>query len=622
MAVYTVPLALLLLVYSRLCYLADAAAQISYDTTPLSQEDFEKNPDIAPAKVHGSSRLGEVRGCRAFPGDTDWPIEDDWSRFNDSIGGVLLKPVPAGVVCYPGPYYNETECSNIVRRGGSTHFYLDDPLTVLTEWPQGRTCPPTLTPEGNCTLGGSPPYVVNATNAKHVQAAVNFARNKNLRLTIKGSGHEFGGRNTGAGALGVWTHFLKDFEYVPEYTIGQYNGTAVKYGSGTETWELFNHMADFNFTIPAAGVGTVGVGGGWLSGGGHSTIVSRYGLGSDQVLSLQVVTADGSLLTANPKSNKDLFFALRGGGGATFGVIISVTAKAYPGKIYTTATSLNLFYDSTPDSTIPNNDTFWQGVSLYYRFAQKVVDAGGLGFSYIYPGENDSYQFTTTSTFIDKSPEEVVAFMQPLYNDLAAIGINERNSKPLAPVLWGSRRSAPGYSPGNLRYTSRLFPSTYWADDDLWDASMSAIRKAVEAGYTFHGTLHKPSREIAGWPGVDSAVNPAWRVANLHAMLFYKDQSGKLTAEQAAAAQVDINKYMDTWRALTPGSGAYINEADPAEPNWQDSFFGDLYPRLLRIKRARDPWNLFWAPTTVGSEPWKVVTDYPFSQNGRLCRVW
>lgn len=91
---------------------------------------------------------------------------------------------------------------------------------------------------------------------------------------------------------------------------------AVRVGAGVEAWELFNFMATYNITIVAPGGSTVGVGGGWFAVGGHGALTSLYGLGADQVLSIQVVTADGRFLTADPFTNEDLFYALRGGGGS------------------------------------------------------------------------------------------------------------------------------------------------------------------------------------------------------------------------------------------------------------------------------------------------------------------
>lgn len=415
----------------------------------------------------------------------------------------------------------------------------------------------------------------------------------------------------------------------------QYIGPAAQYAAGTESWELGNRMTDLNITIVAPAGSTVGAGGGWLSGGGHTTITSTIGLGSDQVLSINAVTADGRFVTADPYTNKDLFFALRGGAGSTFGVVTSATVKVHP-RMNTTSTSLNFAFEaklpptnssfgnfSLPGYYAKDLETFWKATSLYYLFTKKTVEAGGIGFSYIYPLGNNSFSFTGSSTFVDKTTDEVFRFMQPLYDDLRGAGLDVQNVKPAFSSPYGFGGSGVGAVPNNKRYTSRLFPRTHWDDPELFQQSMAAIRVAVEAGYTFHGTLNGPSTEIAGWPGRDSAVNPAWRVAVLHAMLFYKDYAGVQTAQEARKSEADINRYMDTWRELTPGSGAYINEADPAEPNWQQSFFGEHYPRLLQIKRDRDPWGVFWAPTTAGGEDWEVrtVDGYPHSQNGKLCRV-
>ncbi len=138
----------------------------------------------------------------------------------------------------------------------------------------------------------------------------------NLTEAGRNTGHDFGGRSTGAGSLSIWVHSLKQFEFLPKYTMGEYTGMAVRFGAGLESWEAFNHMAaNNNITFVAPGGATVGVAGGWLGFGGHSTIVSKYGLGSDQVLSIQVVTADGRFVTADPSTNTDLFYALRGSGG-------------------------------------------------------------------------------------------------------------------------------------------------------------------------------------------------------------------------------------------------------------------------------------------------------------------
>jgi FAD/FMN-containing dehydrogenase len=89
---------------------------------------------------------------------------------------------------------------------------------------------------------------------------------------------------------------------------------AVKVGAGLQTGEYFNLMADNNIAMVAPGPNTVGVGGGWVGNGGHGNLAAYYGLGSDQMLSAQVVTADGRFVTADSETNADIFFAIRGGG--------------------------------------------------------------------------------------------------------------------------------------------------------------------------------------------------------------------------------------------------------------------------------------------------------------------
>jgi len=287
-----------------------------FETIRLTQTDIGNFSAIRFGDLsHARSHHDPPRQCRAFPGSDDWPTEADWRQLNISLGGALLRPIQVGSVCYEGPNYNSSACRYLIEQAGGTRFWLDDPLSTLYQWPQGYTCVPSLNPVGNCTRGGSPEYVVNATTVKQIQAAVNFARNKNVRLVIKNTGHDIGGRSTGAGSLSVWVHHLKAFGFIANYSSDVYSGMAVHVGAGIESWEMFNHMAaNGNITVVAPGCTTVGSLGGWLAAGGHGPLASRFGLGADQALSINIVTADGKFLTANSTTHSDLFWAFRGGG--------------------------------------------------------------------------------------------------------------------------------------------------------------------------------------------------------------------------------------------------------------------------------------------------------------------
>jgi hypothetical protein len=95
-----------------------------------------------------------------------------------------------------------------------------------------------------------------------------------------------------------------------------------------------------------------------------------------------------------------------------------------------------------------------------------------------------------------------------------------------------------------------------------------------------------------------------------------------LSDEIAKSSHARLNSYVQKLRDVTPLSGAYMNEADVAEPNFQDSLYGANYDKLLSIKKERDPWGLFYAVTGVGSEKWVVegTRGLP-TQQGRLCRA-
>lgn len=133
----------------------------------------------------GKTPITHTASCRSLPGDPSWPSLSEWSQLNTSLSSALLHPAPLGTVCYTGSLQDPKKCLDLVVNASTSRAYLDDPLTVLTTWPEGGTCDVTLTPVGNCTQGGFPTYVVNVTTVKDIQIAVNFARNSNLRLVIK-----------------------------------------------------------------------------------------------------------------------------------------------------------------------------------------------------------------------------------------------------------------------------------------------------------------------------------------------------------------------------------------------------------------------------------------------------
>jgi len=110
---------------------------------------------------------------------------------------------------------------------------------------------PTDNSNGTCTLGGYPSYSINITNVAHIQLGINFARNLNLRLVIKNTGHDYIGKSSGAGALNLWTHNLKDIQFLSNYESAEYSGPAFKAGAGVQGFEMLEAARDNGVTILA-----------------------------------------------------------------------------------------------------------------------------------------------------------------------------------------------------------------------------------------------------------------------------------------------------------------------------------------------------------------------------------
>ncbi|KAF9523813.1 FAD/FMN-containing isoamyl alcohol oxidase-like protein MreA [Crepidotus variabilis] len=595
-----------------------------YEQIQLTDKDTVGNVDVKFGSTAGPAASGD---CKIFPGDTNWPSETRWAAFNTTLGGALIKTLAPASPCYANqPNYNPTECSTIRSQFSQLAFQMENPNSIMSDWLTGATCPPTTNTNGTCLQGGYPVYVVNATTAKHIQAAVNFARNNQIRLVIKNTGHDWIGRSAGAGALSVWTHHLKTFEYLPSYRIGRYQGRAARVGVALQSFDLFTEMSNNNITVVAPQDQSIGTFGGYMQGGGHSWLGSKYGLMADQVLSVEIVTANGRFITADPTQNQDLFFAVRGGGGSTFGIVTSAVIKAYP-AISMSSSPISFSTANTRTTPGLSSDVFWSAVRIYFADLGRIADNKGFVYQFINVGAANNvttYTLTATYYFPDTSATQAQQLLAPFYSQLAQVGVNLTNPSPTFYPTYSSMFAGRGVNggAGGQHFIGRLWPRKTLETPDLLDTSMTAIRAFVEeGGYTFHSVAYTPSDTLAGYPGSSNAVNPAFRVGIMHVTGF-DSQLAQGDVNWQKQRYERLNSFTQRLRDATPGAGAYMNEADIQEPNWQQSFYGNHWERLSTIKRQQDPSMVFYAHHGVGSEAWEVKTpDGMPTQNGRLCKV-
>jgi hypothetical protein len=160
---------------------------------------------------------------------------------------------------------------------------------------------------------------------------------------------------------------------------------------------------------------------------------------------------------------------------------------------------------------------------------------------------------------------------------------------------------------GEYQYGSRLIPRSVLENDN------AALQAALQ-NLTAHGVLAVGSSASYAKPaGVNNSVLPAWRETAVHMQLTTPWNETAPWADMVAAQIQMTNEFVAQVEAVTPGSGAYINEADFRQPNWQETFFGANYAKLLAIKRNWDPNSMFYGLRTVGSDTWTVAND------GRMC---
>jgi hypothetical protein len=359
----------------------------------------------------------QSQNCKAIPGTSSWPSHDAWATLNNTVSGKLIASIPPGGVCHPGqPNYNNVSCATVANLWTTSWaFHQDDPVSsAYNNW-NNDTCLPA--PDVPCSGLGYPIYVINATQPEHVQAGVNFARQNNVRLIVKTSGHDFRGRSVAPYALSIWTHNLLGLSYHKAFqssgscpgNTGQnaYNGPAITMAAGENHGAAFAFANSYNLMIHVAGHATVGFGG-YITGGGHSVISFQKGLAADAVLEMSVVVPSGEIVTANACQNSDLFWALRGGGGSTLGVVLNFTTMAWPSEPLT-AYSLGF------GSPTLNNDKFWDAMAYMASQFPAISNGGAMCYGDVIPG-NSSFPTVFSGSFQapNMNASQTAALLEPI----------------------------------------------------------------------------------------------------------------------------------------------------------------------------------------------------------------
>ena len=255
---------------------------------------------------------------RVRPADSAWPKQKDWEGLNRSVGGRLIEVHSPLALCLAAPA--SAECERVFTELRNPYYIGDEPgLTQTLGWVDAWNFAPSV-------------YAVAATGTADVVAAVNFARTRNLRLVVKGGGHSYQGTSNCADSLLVWTRHMNSItvhdDFVPAGCAAAPKH-AVSVGAGAIWMQVYDAVTTRQGRyVQGGGCTTVGVAG-LVQSGGFGSFSKSYGTAAAGLLEAEVVTADGRALIANARTNPDLYWAIKGGGGGSFGVVTRLTLETH-----------------------------------------------------------------------------------------------------------------------------------------------------------------------------------------------------------------------------------------------------------------------------------------------------
>ncbi|KAL9110540.1 MAG: hypothetical protein Q9227_004898 [Pyrenula ochraceoflavens] len=563
--------------------------------------------------------------CRCMIGDPCWPTEDVWSKLNSTVGGRLIKTVPLASPCHD-PTYNAEACDALKVSYPRAENNFPSPYSVFPPLFQGNSCLPYTPESSSCTIGKNIRYAINVSSTDHIAAGLDFAQKNNIRLVIKNTGHDLLGKSAGASGLGLWTHHLKSISF-PTYSSSYYNGPAVKLGSGVEAWEAIEAASAQGLKVLGGSCSGVSIAGGFAQGGGHSPLSSTYGLAADNVLEWEVVTASGNVVTASPTENSDLYWALSGGGGSTFGVVYSMTMRAWPD---TPIAGAQITIVPSPNMT---DADFRSAIRSFHTHLPTWTSKGATTAHLIGKRSLQLYSLT----WPDHTANDTRALLSGWQSDLDALGIPYTSNFTVYPTYLAHYAEYFGPLPYGFPWLSqvqggRLVPTTSLssANASALDALLTAIQTITADGVfqvlgngvdvSLSSTpqpLQPPSSPSRTFHQVaPNAVLPTWRTS-AYSLIAFSSWNFTLPWSSNLATQNRITDTIDPLlRQALPNSGSYLSEANPYLSTWKEDFYGENYAQLRSVKGVWDPEGVFYARTGVGSGEW--VED---GGNGRLCRV-
>jgi FAD/FMN-containing dehydrogenase len=434
-----------------------------------------------------------------------------------------------------------------------------------------------------------PAGVAYCRNPHDVVTCLAFVRKFGIPVAARCGGHSYAGWSSTSG-------LIVDVTRMAGVNV---SGSTATVGAGTRLIDFYSGLAAHGRAVPGGSCPTVGIAG--LTLGGGVGVVSRaYGLTSDNVQSLQIVTADGQVRTCNASTNADLFWACRGGGGGNFGVVTSFTFTTHP------AGEIVLFFLSWPWSQAARVISAWQSWAphapdaLWSNLHLAAAPGGSIpvlqvGGTYLGSISAASAQLHKLYAAVGSDPSspfmETTSWLHAMLVEAgcASLTVNQCH--------------LPTQTPGGQLSRASEYAKSDFFTKPLSSHGIGTLLSGVES-----------LQRVAGAPGASGgiafdalggAVNriAPGATAFVHRnALFQAQYTTTWPVGSAAAAVARQHAWQQSfWQSMRPyASGqAYQNYIDPALTNWRQAYYGANYTRLTHVKASYDPDRVFTFPQAV-----------------------
>lgn len=554
---------------------------------------------------------------RVRPGDAGWPSEQSWQALKAEVGG-RLEAVHS--VIEPCLTDMKGEACAAVIKNARNPFYLGDQAggTQVTGW-YGAWRPKLST------------YAIKAKTAADVAAGVRFARENRLRLVVKGTGHSYLGTSNAPDSLLIWTRAMKGITlhdaFVPKGMEGKAAPVlAVSAEAGCVWIDLYHAVTKVaGRYVQGGGCTDVGIAG-LIQSGGYGSFSKGFGSASSHLLEAEIVTADGQIRIVNEANDPDLFFAIKGGGGGSWGVLTRLTLRTHdlPQEFGAAWGKVRAKSDAAFKTLIAK---FWDHyVSHLFgpAWGEQVSFASDntLKLSLVCQGISSAKAKADLESFyawVRSQPDlEIVEKLGAGTGEARTWWDVEGNDS----MIPDPRPGVPAYQ-GWWKGDQDQVSAYIHAYDSIWmpqslltKANRTKLTAAVfEASRAEKVDFHF-NKGLAGASEAHqkAALNTATNPDSVSAFALVICATGGAPVSEplgmmentfsAELGRKRVKASMAALRQIAPNAGSYVSESDYFNTRWQEDYWGKNYARLLKAKAAYDPEGLFYVHHGVGSEAW------------------